>query len=34
VHRLAVVSLIVAFAASALAMVVAGGAPWRRARDA
>jgi molybdate transport system permease protein len=34
VHRLAVVSLIVAFAASALAMFVAGAAPWRGARDA
>jgi len=33
VHRLAIVSLVVAFAASALAMIVAGGAPWRT-RDA
>ena len=33
VHRLAVVSLVVACAASALAMIVAGGAPWRT-RDA
>ncbi len=30
VHRLAVVSLIVAFAAAAGATVIAGGAPWRR----
>jgi molybdate transport system permease protein len=33
VHRLALVALIVALVASAAATVVAGGAPWRRARD-
>ena len=33
VHRLALVSLVVAFAASALAMLVAGGAPWRTRDD-
>jgi molybdate transport system permease protein len=33
VHRLAIVSLLVAFAAAATAAVVAGGAPWRRPRD-
>lgn len=33
VHRLAIVSLIVAFAASAIATVVAGGAPWRRREE-
>jgi molybdate transport system permease protein len=32
VQRLAIVSLIVAFAASAAATVIAGGAPWRRTR--
>ncbi len=32
VHRLAIVSLIVAFAAAAGAAVIAGGAPWRRSR--
>lgn len=32
VHRLAIVSLIVAFAAAAIAAMVAGGAPWGRAR--
>lgn len=33
VQRLAIVSLVVAFAASAAATLVAGGAPWRRRRD-
>ncbi len=33
VQRLAIVALIVAFAASAIATVIAGGAPWRRTRD-
>ncbi|MEO7432478.1 MAG: ABC transporter permease subunit, partial [Dokdonella sp.] len=33
VHRLAFVSLIVAFAASATASIVAGGTLWRRNRD-
>ena len=32
VHRLAIVSLIVAFAAAAGAAVIAGGAPWRKSR--
>jgi molybdate transport system permease protein len=34
VRRLALVSLVVALAASAAATVIAGGAPWRRTRDA
>ena len=33
VHRLAIVSLIVALGAAAGATVIAGGAPWRRRRD-
>lgn len=33
VHRLAIVSLLVALAAAAGAAVIAGGAPWRRQRD-
>ena len=33
VQRLAIVALIVAFAASAAATVIAGGAPWRRGRN-
>jgi molybdate transport system permease protein len=33
VQRLAVVALIVAFAASATATMIAGGAPWRRTRN-
>ncbi|HET6546150.1 MAG TPA: molybdate ABC transporter permease subunit [Rhodanobacteraceae bacterium] len=33
VHRLALVALVVAFAATAGAAVIAGGAPWRRSRD-
>lgn len=33
VHRLALVSLLVALAASATATFVAGGAPWRQSRD-
>jgi molybdate transport system permease protein len=33
VHRLALVSLLVALAASATATLVAGGAPWRPSRD-
>jgi molybdate transport system permease protein len=33
VHRLALVSLLVALAASATATLVAGGAPWRQSRD-
>ena len=33
VHRLAIVSLVVALAASATATLIAGGAPWRRSRD-
>ena len=32
VHRLAIVSLLVAFAAAAGAAVIAGGAPWRRSQ--
>jgi molybdate transport system permease protein len=31
VHRLALVALVVAFVATAVATVIAGGAPWRRA---
>jgi molybdate transport system permease protein len=34
VRRLAIVSLLVAFGASACATLVAGGAPWRRRSDA
>jgi len=33
VHRLALVSLLVALAASATATLVAGGAPWRQSQD-